>query len=92
MTDVVDDSLPEDLFIPKEVGWRLELLVGHLSDLLEPAQQLMSELRLRANASHASRSDLEFLIQQHGAIWQHLVIILDEVKEIRAELKALRES
>jgi len=64
---------------------RLELLVGHLSDLLSPARELISQLQLRANASSQRRSDLALLRELTGNIWRQLDVIRDEIKELRAK-------
>ena len=46
----MSDTIPKSMsHLPADV--RLELLVGHLSDLLGPAHEIAGALRLQANAS-----------------------------------------
>jgi hypothetical protein len=62
---------------------RLELLVGHLADLLTPARELVSNLKLRSNAAHTTRSDLAVLNELAGTIWERLGDIRDEIKALK---------
>ena len=66
-----------------EATVRLELLIGHLSDQLAPARKLVDELKLRANASHTTRLQLEHLSDIAGSIWEHLSAIREEAIQLR---------
>jgi hypothetical protein len=68
----------EDVFV------RLELLVGFLFEQLSPAQELIAGLKLRANASHTTRIQLEHLNQMNGAIWERLGMMLEEIERLKA--------
>lgn len=62
---------------------RLELLIGHLSDLLAPSRDLVEALQLRSNASALSRGHLDHLVELAGSIWMRLGEIRDEAKSLR---------
>ncbi len=62
---------------------RLELLVGHLADLLTPALELILQLRLLTNAGHTTRSELALLNEFTGDIWTRLGIIRDEIEALK---------
>jgi hypothetical protein len=62
---------------------RLELLIGHLSDVLRPARALIEQLQLRANASVTTRSELEHLCDVTGSIWTTLDQIHAEIRNLR---------
>jgi hypothetical protein len=49
-----------------------ELTLGHMFDVLTTLDETVRQLKLRGNASVASRGDLEYLQQQLGSIWGHL--------------------
>jgi hypothetical protein len=74
MTDTAPESVSH---LPADV--RLELLVGHLSDLLSPARELTGALRLKANASVTTRGQLDHLIGLSGSIWERLGAIREEI-------------
>ncbi len=62
---------------------RLELLVGHLSDQLQPVRELVAALRLQANASVTTRSKLESLYSMTGLLWGELCKIREEIDALR---------
>lgn len=65
---------------------RLELLVGLLSDQLSPVKGLVSKvetIRLRTNASQATRGELEQLTGMITLAWQALETVTTELREIR---------
>jgi hypothetical protein len=64
---------------------RLELLIGHLSDILSPASELVSGLRLQSNASVTTRGKLDGLTDLVGSVWNMLQAIKEELVEARAE-------
>jgi hypothetical protein len=66
---------------------RLELLIGHLADLLTPARQLVGELKARANASTVTRGHLDRLGSMTAVIWEQLGSIAEEAKVIRLRLE-----
>jgi hypothetical protein len=72
--------------MPVSAEARLELLVGHLADMLHPARELVATLRLRANASAITRGELEHLTDLAGTTWQSLGQIRTEAKSIRREI------
>jgi hypothetical protein len=80
------DELPAPIVnhshLPQPV--RLELLIGHLADALAPARTLIKALRLQANASVTTRTQLEALLDQAGALYQVL-------RDIRAAFKQLND-
>jgi hypothetical protein len=49
-----------------DVRTRLEMLVGLLADELTPTRELVRQIRLRANASYATKSDLEHFLCTTG--------------------------
>jgi hypothetical protein len=59
---------------------RLEMLVGLLANELTPTRELVRQIRLRANASYATKSDLEHLIDSTGSIRDDLTFMLLEIK------------
>jgi hypothetical protein len=61
---------------------RLEMLIGHLSDVLQPSSELIKSLRLRSQAV-TTRRDLEYLIQLSGGIFGELGKIRDEMGRLR---------
>jgi hypothetical protein len=63
---------------------RLEMLIGHLSDMLSPAKALVRELRLQSNASVTTRGKLDHLNDLVGSLWEHFQTIEQEVKTIKA--------
>ena len=65
---------------------RLELLVGLLSDQLMPARELVAQLKLLANASHVTKSDLALLLEFTGSIWERLGQLTEEIQALRREL------
>src|SRR5262245_61272166 len=66
---------------------RLEMLVGHFSDQFVLINQLIEGLRLRSNASHCTRSDMEMLRHYAGVLaLERLGEILEEARSIRAAL------
>ena len=71
-----------DVATDREV--RLELLIGHLADLLTPSRELVNELQLRSNASHVTRGELAFLRQLTGSLWERLGAIREEASQLRA--------
>jgi hypothetical protein len=81
---VPEDAPVGDSSLDKVV--RLELLVGHLADLLTPARELISQLRLRSNASHARRSKLAHLGELVGDLWERLGLIAEEIKDLKEPL------
>jgi hypothetical protein len=58
-----------------DVRVRQEMLVGHLADLLTPTRGLVSQFRLRANASMTTRSELEVLTDLTQGLWAELIKI-----------------
>ena len=70
---------------PDEAGTRLELLIGHLADLLTPARELVTTLRLRSNASHTSREELRHLVDLSGSIWERLDAIRKDASQLSKE-------
>lgn len=72
--------------LPVEV--RLELVVGALADLLAPARSLTTQLKLRANASAATRSDLDHLIELAGSIWERQDAIRSDINQLRGEIRS----
>jgi hypothetical protein len=71
-------SRSEEQIMSTEQTARLELLIGHVSDVLQPARTLVEQLQLRANASTTTRGELEFLKQISGGIFEQLAAIRDE--------------
>jgi hypothetical protein len=70
---------------------RLELLIGHLSDLLSPARELVSGLRLQSNASVTTRAKLDGLTDLVGSVWDMLQAIKKEADALaRAEGEEMR--
>ena len=69
---------------------RLELLAGLLSDQLSPVKGLASKveaIRLRTNASQATRGELEQLTGMVTLAWQALEMVEAELKRLREDLK-----
>lgn len=62
---------------------RLEMLIGHLSDVLHPATELVKTLRLQSNASVTTRGKLDHLIDLTGSIWETLGQCRDEARAMR---------
>lgn len=77
------DPIPRD-YSGQDPILRLELLVGHFADLLAPARELVARLRLRTNASLATRSDLALLNELSGAIWERLGMITEGLERLKA--------
>ena len=67
---------------------RLEMLVGLLFDQLAPARELIAQLKLRANASHATRSDLALLSESSVSIDQQLRQLREEIQDLKKSLPA----
>jgi hypothetical protein len=65
-----------------EAEVRLELLVGRLQDALERARQV-GAIRVAVNASAATRSSIELILEYEG-------MILNALKQVREEVRALR--
>jgi hypothetical protein len=81
---ILDDSgQPIFDYGGEDVVWRLELLSGHLSDYVTHTHELVKRLKIRANASHTTRSQLSHLNDLTGDIWQHLRIMREEIAEIK---------
>jgi hypothetical protein len=74
-------TLESDTFSHLDAAVRAELLVGSLSDVLGPARQWLELIRLRANASHASRSDLAALMGSADFIVQLLMGLSLELRQ-----------
>ena len=75
----MSDTIPKSMsHLPADV--RLELLVGHLSDLLGPAHEIAGALRLQANASVTTRAQLDHLLGLSGSIWERLGAIREEIE------------
>jgi hypothetical protein len=70
---------------------RLQIVMGIFWETMAEAEQLTRTLRLRANASHATRGQLEFLGGMIGAIWETLNRIETEVRDIHAALGVKRD-
>jgi hypothetical protein len=66
----------------QEIMVRLEMLIGHLSDQLAPADALMKGLRLQSNASTTTRGKLDLLFAYVGDLHAQLRIIAGEAKAI----------
>ena len=64
------------------------MLVGHLSDMLTPAREIVGALRLHSNASVTTRGKLDHLVGLTGALWEELGRIREEVAGIRADVRA----
>jgi hypothetical protein len=71
-----------------EQAVRLELLIGHLADILTPARDLVGELRLRANASTVTRGELEHLSYFANDIWMKLDSIREQVAHASLSVKS----
>jgi hypothetical protein len=65
---------------------RMEMLVGHLSDMLRPTRELAKAFCLQSNASVTTRGKLEHLIDLSGALWEELGRIREEVELIHRQL------
>jgi hypothetical protein len=69
--------------MPREM--KLELLIGHLFDVLAPTRELVEALRLRDNASATTRAQLDTLIDLTNAVYSVLRDIRARVERDKAE-------
>jgi Arc/MetJ-type ribon-helix-helix transcriptional regulator len=58
-----------------------------LSDYVGHTRDLVKQLKIRANASHTTRSALAHLNEMNGDIWQHLRMMREEIAELKAILE-----
>jgi hypothetical protein len=65
----------------------LEMLVGHLSDLLSPARDLITQLRLKSNASVTTRGELEHLNDGAGSNWERLARLYPRRNPLQKEIR-----
>ena len=68
------------------VELRLETPVHVLNNQFAPAARLVEELRLRANASFTTRTELRHLIDMVGALWETHNRIAEEATAIRTQM------
>jgi hypothetical protein len=63
---------------------RLEMLVGRLSELLAPADELIAGLRLKSNASAVTRGQIDHLVGMTGLMWEELRKLREQVAQVKA--------
>jgi hypothetical protein len=64
---------------------RLEVLIGHLADLLAPAREFVGELQIRSNAASTTRGVLRHLTDLTGSLWRRLGDIREEARQLRQQ-------
>jgi Protein of unknown function (DUF3102) len=89
----LDDDLSTicDRSIPLPVRERLELLAGHLFEILASIESQAKALQLPSNASVKRQSQLEGLQAVAGTAFDYMNVIRDQVAEIKQQLVAYEQ-
>ena len=83
----VKSKFNNDVMVSLPPEARLEILVGHVSNVLIPAQQLIEGLKLRSNASVTTYRELQYLCPFTNCVYAKLRDLTDETKTLDSDIE-----